>query len=118
MGCDIHMFTEKLSGEHNKWSNCDNWRYNEWYNEENPDGESKMEISPIHYGRNYTLFTVLAGVRDYGNGTKCIFEPRGLPENASDIVKQESEKWGSDGHSHSYLTLKEIKDFGLTQNLI
>jgi hypothetical protein len=112
MGCDIHVFSEvkKTINGIETWVNCDDWRYNPYYNSEDPDGESKMEINPIYRGRNYDLFAVLADVRNYGD-TKYICQPKGLPEDVSQIIKNESDRWSSDGHSHSWFTLKELKDF-------
>ncbi len=37
--------------------------------------------------------------------------PKGLPDNVSIEVKTESDEWGIDGHSHSFLTLKELLDY-------
>jgi len=82
MGCDIHLHIEvKVNG---KWE---------------------------HYAspwiqRNYTLFEKMAGVR--GDDENAISLPKGMPEDASFITKQSCEDFGSDGHSHSYLTLNEI----------
>ncbi len=83
MGCDIHLHTEvKLNG---RWE---------------------------HYGapsitRQYDLFTLMAGVRE-ASGVEAISEPRGLPEDCTYVTKFDSEKWGVDGHSHSYLTAEEL----------
>ena len=112
MGCDIHLFTEikKSINSEEKWVNVDNWRYNPYYEEGNDDGERMMDVEPLYSGRNYELFSVLAGVRDYGNNDR-IDDPRGLPEDVSDVTKKESDRWGSDGHSHSWLTLRELKEY-------
>ena len=34
-----------------------------------------------------------------------------LFRSVCDVVKAESDRWGSDGHSHSYFTLKEMIDY-------
>lgn len=69
MGCDIHCYLERkdeLQDKPHYWSfgGC------------------------INPGRNYVLFTVLAGVRDYGDGPRPLFQPRGIAPhlgwNASD----------------------------------
>ena len=105
------MYIEKFDKHSNAWFNCDNWRYNEDYDEEDPDSEEKLSVSPIYTNRNYHLFSILAGVRDYSENCNKISEPKGLPEDISKITKKEADRWKGDGHSHSYLTLKEIKDF-------
>lgn len=60
--------------------------------------------------RNYRVFAVLADVRN-GLGFNPIDYPRGLPDDVTEEVKEESDSYGEDGHSHSYLTLREIKEF-------
>lgn len=75
----------------------------------------KRYVDWIWGGRNYNLFGVLAGVRS--SDVPQIDEPRGLPEDASPYVEKESNYWGWDGHSHSYLTLRDIKEFDWEQGL-
>jgi len=53
-------------------------------------------------GRNYSLFAALAGVRGAGPS------PRGLPDDVSNIVKDASDTWDCDGHSHSWITVDEF----------
>jgi hypothetical protein len=60
--------------------------------------------------RNYIFFGIIAGVRSYDTKS-MVSEPRGLPKDVSPQVKRHSDQWGVDGHSHSYLTLKELQDF-------
>lgn len=85
MGCDIHAFAEiKLNG---KWHNY-----------------SALEID-----RNYLLFAKLAGVRDHLKEVEHIAEPKGMPDCPSEVVQMECDKWGTDGHSHSWLSSQEIE---------
>lgn len=101
MGCDIHLFVEKRTDE--KWE-CLN---------EIVDDEGTLSTpyeKEIYRERNYSLFALLADVRNSA-GVKPISEPRGLPEDVSEIVKKISDQWNGDGHSHSYYTLKELLDF-------
>lgn len=115
MGCDIHLYTEakKTINDNEIWVNIDNWKYNPYYNHNNPDDERELNIVDLHGRRNYDLFSVLANVRNYSD-SPFICEPKGLPDDISTITMKESERWGIDGHSHSFLTLKELIDF---QNL-
>jgi len=114
MGCDIHVYLEKKTVINNisKWINIDYWQLNPYY-----DGidkhEQQYEHVSVFRGRNYELFNILAGVRGGGDG--MIDSPRGLPEDVSEVTKKESEKWDSDGHSHSHFTLLELRAF-LEQN--
>lgn len=107
------MFTEVRDTHNGKkvWRNCDNFRLNEYYEEGNEDGETKYKVQPIYHDRDYELFSVLAGVRKYNDKNVPISLPRGLPRDASDVVKAESMNWGVDGHSHSYLSYAEIEDY-------
>ena len=111
MGCDIHMITEvrrTVNGE-KKWVNADHWKLNPYFSEEDSE-EPEYTIIDLCGDRNYELFSALANVRNY-NGNPCIFEPRGIPADASAQTKKVVEYWGSDGHSHSYVTLAELRDF-------
>lgn len=80
MGCDIHGWLEKKV--RNKW----------------------IGIAPLKGGtrdRNYERFGKLANVRTDGP------EAKGLPLDISDSAGYDAECWDADGHSHSWLTLKE-----------
>ncbi len=82
MGCDIHLHTEvKRNGV---------WLHH-----------SEAKVS-----RNYALFAKMADVRnDFG------IEPflvRGFPEDATELTLLDKEKYGIDGHSHSWLNARQI----------
>lgn len=94
MGCDIHMVLERKN-DAGKWIGIDTFSshhaaYNagDWF-------------VPNARARNYDRFAALAGVR--GDGPK----PLGLPEDISDTTELLSSDWGGDGHSHSWLPIKE-----------
>ena len=110
MGCDIHIYTEMHEKLDDKliWINVDCWKYNRWY-ELYPASERQFTIEHIYKVRWYSMFAALANVRNYG---KCepISMPRGLPEDVSKPVREECERWGTNGHSHSWFTLAELKD--------
>lgn len=85
MGCDIHWHSEvKVDGV--------------WHHHSNP-----------RISRDYWLFALLAGVRNYGNEVNPISEPRGFPEDASVITKIDRDRWGRDGHSDSIIEASEMK---------
>ena len=90
MGCDIHGYMETKHDYSDK----------PWWNKE-------LEIPD---DRDYDFFGILANVRNYANA-KPISEPKGTPFDVSDEVKEEIQRWNSDGHSHSYVTLKEFDDY-------
>lgn len=99
MGCDIHMFVEYSV---NKGS----YHHDERMLEDNSDPEYTYFNDTDLISRNYKFFGFLADVRTSGS---CIFEPRGMPDDPSDYVRRACEQWGVDGHSHSYLSFKELK---------
>jgi hypothetical protein len=80
-------------------------------------GELKS-VSPYD-GRNYDLFAMLADVRNgrgfagcnTGDGFTPISEPKGVPDDASAYYKWQANRYGVDGHSHSWLTLAELKAY-------
>lgn len=101
MGCDIHIaFEVRKNG---KWERV---------------GPTQEEIHELHgpeyfshplvVNRNYTLFSILAGVR--GDGCR-ICKPKGFPEDASEEISYANQSYGSDGHSHSWLTLRELEEY-------
>lgn len=88
MGCDIHSHAERrVNG---RW-------------------EKVPDFEPFDW-RNYAMFGFLAGVRSHW--CDPIVEPRGFPANASYAVHKDYEDWGTDAHTPSFLTLKELLDFG------
>lgn len=111
MGCDIHMYVEyrKKVNEKLVWISGDYFRPNAYYGQW--EGEEQMSRMELHGHRNYNLFSTLAGVRDYTDNVKPVSEPKGIPEDATEYVKKENERWDSDGHNHSWLTLGEIREY-------
>ena len=127
MGCDMHMFVEKkVDGQ---WVSQDKMVPDEFSEEpvaerlqaqfgtfRYKDGDGLVHISMM---RNYNLFGILANVRNgyglagapTGGQFLPISKPKGISEDASDEVKAELDSWGVDGHSHSWLTVKEILEW-------
>lgn len=112
MGCDIHVFCEakRFYGDENIWYCVDHFKKNKYFNPIEPDGEREWEVVVIFDNRDYGLFSLLTDVRNYYEN-EPIDTPRGLPNDVSKEVKDESDYCGSDGHSHSYFTLKELMDY-------
>lgn len=106
MGCDIHPFVERYVEDGQKWVPVDPPRqptkeWSDWgkYARKITDVEAlskvhteESEAEPEtaefwYFGRNYDAFTNLAGVRR-GEGPVPIFcEPRGIPDDVSDLVR-------------------------------
>ncbi len=103
MGCDIHCYKEKLVN--GKWVSAD-----EWVEEDDGDGGTYMEVPyrKRFSERNYGLFGLLCD--NVRTSHPLSFAERGMPEDASIEVEAEVERWDCDGHSHSYLSLQELKD--------
>ncbi len=87
--------------------------------------EGILSDQPYH-GRNYDLFAILANVRNgrgfagikTGEGFNPISEPKGLPEDVSPEVKQSSDDWDVDGHSHSWHTVADLINYNWHQETI
>lgn len=118
MGCDIHFFVEvKKDG---KWGSADHWEVDTDYD---PPAFKVPYVKRFYDGRNYNLFSILADVRNgrgfagvkTGDGFVPIAAPKGIPEDVSERVAAEAEAWDGDGHSHSWLTLREIFEYDWTQ---
>lgn len=114
VGCDIHLFVEQQRPD-GTWQRAEKMVPNRWYNEKYPDEPPEVRDTWYH-GRNYSLFAMLADVRngtgfagtDIGKPVVPIDKPRGLPDDVSAEVKKESDEWGVDGHSHSWFTAGEL----------
>lgn len=97
MGCDIHMFVEYKVGDAP-------WQADKNHKVTDDDGYKYLEEFPFD-ARNYELFGALAGVRCKGP------EAKGLPEDCSEIIKDNTDieaDYGDD-HSHSYCSFTEYK---------
>ena len=120
MGCDIHIHIEYkrkiyIGRDANnepqyqeRWICGDYFKPNPYFNINKKEKEYKLV--GFCDDRNYALFSILADVRNYAN-MDYISQPKGLPEDITEIVKKDADEWDLDGHSHSYLTLKELIDF-------
>jgi len=115
MGCDIHFYVEKLID--GVWQSADTV---------NTDDDGRPDVSyrdQLYSGRSYNLFAILADVRNgrgfagckTGAGFNPISSPRGVPHDASDVYARIAKDSGSDGHSHSWLGLRELLDYDWTQ---
>lgn len=123
MGCDCHFYTERWTSSNNyqgprdisadrnskieeiiegipveeRWISADTWEIDDGY----------WVANEIYDNRNYYLFAILADVRNDGS-VESIDYPRGIPDDCSSGYSYITKQWGSDGHSHSYFTLKEL----------
>lgn len=98
MGCDIHCFIEKADKDYNNfWYQVKLYRVDPYYND--------LEVVRAYDGRDYDLFSILAGVRGV---YEPLVEPRGLPGNLSRDVERESEWFGSDAHTQTWYDLNEL----------
>lgn len=103
MGCDIHAYLE-LKDDKGNWF-CANPTY-----VDHTHAKTRIKQPELDLGRDYDIFAQLADVRNE-HDLPFIDQPRGLPDDASIRVKDASQAWEPDGHSHSYVTLAEINDF-------
>jgi len=67
-------------------------------------------------GRNYAWFALLAGVR--GHLDPMIAPDRGLPKDVSPEVLRQSTQIDDDGHSHSWVTLRELLEYDWNNHII
>lgn len=110
MGCDIHMFIEvKYSfGNKDKWINIDHHEKSPYFDKY--DDIPEFDVIEFEGARNYLAFEQLCGVRPYTE-SPIISSPRGIPTDVSMFVKEHVESWNVDAHSHSFVTLEEIRTY-------
>lgn len=95
-----------------KWINYDHFRMNPYHNPNiNDQCDEPFEVVELCGNRSYLAFTQLCGVRSHYDNPQCISPPKGIPDDISEYVRAAIESYGIDGHSHSYVTLKEIREF-------
>lgn len=99
MGCDIHSYVEYRNKDTGQWKMVRIYVPYRWEPE-------RLRLVEPYNGRNYELFSMLAGVR--GCATP-IAEPRGIPQDASDGVLCEYEAAEGWTHTPSWFTLAELR---------
>ncbi|EAG1729779.1 hypothetical protein [Listeria monocytogenes] len=121
MGCDIHLFAETKRYRHDDerrengvWISADKWSVNEekalYQVNSTIDNNWHFHVADddkVYKGRNYDLFAILAGVRNYNKLTPISY-PKGLPDDVCMAIKKEHDCWEDNAHSQSYVTLKEL----------
>lgn len=110
MGCDVHMILEKFDKPRNVWVGLH--AYDSIYDK----SVDQMPRTPrrdwpwmwaLAQRRNYRFFgEICDGVR--GQASSLGYARRGVPDDISDLARMHIEKWGQDGHSHSWLYLHEF----------
>lgn len=105
MGADIHMVLERKDKTRGKWVGINNFNSRQAHvHVRDKEGQYVAAEALVMWearSRNYAMFAALAGVR--GDGP----DPRGVPDDASDLALLEIDGWGADGHSHSWLPMSE-----------
>ena len=101
MGCDVHLFAERLNPETRVWEYLpapdDPRPYREKW-------EDCLGLLEWFEDRNYRLFGMLAGVRcqDYDP----VAQPRGIPGDVSPEIQAQWIEFGE--HTPSWLVLSEL----------
>jgi hypothetical protein len=107
MGCDIHCFAEKYRW--GKWVKIGEVFDNPFHDPTFPRSSWNSRKTAQPYSeRNYYMFSILANVRNDW-GIIPIAMPKGFPVDvSSDVWNYSNDKYGRDGHSHSWLTVDEL----------
>jgi hypothetical protein len=99
MGCDIHTFIEFKIGDQ-PWT--PDKRHRKSLDE--PDGYNYNRVNEAESDRDYSVFAALAGVRGVGP------QPKGIPDDVSELIAIALDQYGEDGHSHSYSSIEELEE--------
>lgn len=102
MGCDIHLVVQKRIDSNAPWT-CVQKVITDEYE------DSKTTLESWYDTRNYTVFAILANVRN-GGRFKFISDPRGIPEDMKGQVDDRDSYLGFwlGEHSHSFVSLREL----------
>lgn len=117
MGCDIHFYVEAWDDHAKRWVAQDKvskedgeFSLTEQFGDYAYKARGGMP-SGAYVMRNYTLFSVLANVRQIDeHPIPFITDQRGIPDDLSPEL-QEIYNPQSDDHSHTWMTLKEVLDW-------
>ena len=90
MGRDIHIWLEQ---KRPAYYQVDRW---------------ELLASDVRVVRDYSLFHVLARIDEDLSDLSSLGEPRGLPAGITPETAREVDQWGTDGHSHSFVTYDEL----------
>jgi hypothetical protein len=113
MGCDIHFVIERKTKKHEqaKWigvwcSGTEIGLLSEPQAAQVVAGAKRFDMyndtTPALVQRDYSFFGALAGVRTDGPA------PKGLPNDLSELARDEVDEWAGDGHSFSWDTLYQF----------
>jgi hypothetical protein len=104
-GCDDEYDEEdKYEGYVSDEERCQIFRKLGYKNDKNLD---------LDINRNYILFGILGDARNFHKTVVPISAYRNIPEDVSEATKYFNEHiWSHDAHSHSWISLKEIVDYG------
>lgn len=126
MGCDIHTRCEVFNKDTKTWEIQGRIFKNPYWDKNRPnkideDGyQWNPEFTMEPFGnRDYDLFAILADVRNgrgfagikTSEGFNPISEPKGIPIDISKEGLEFMNSYDSDGHSHSYFTVEELKNY-------
>ena len=98
MGCDIHVYIERKIEDQDEWENVSLYRVR----------DNGIEMVDPYNGRNYELFSILAGVRGW---QEPLIAPRGLPSEMNIKTVKEIEWWDEDYHTPTWYDLFELNMF-------
>lgn len=116
MGCDIHSFVEVRKD--GKWEvkTGDVFPLTGWDLEWSlKNGRGTHTSHPFDW-RSYGMFGFLANIRNYSH-SPVIQEPTyEVPVDASEEIKDKF--IGSDRHTHSYLTLRQLAEYDYDQTFL
>jgi hypothetical protein len=104
MGCDIHIVLERKMVGRSQWIGV--YSTDEAY--------SIVRRNMVAARRDYSFFAEVAGVRGESKGPKLY--PRNLPEDMSDLTREQFWRAPTDYHSASHATPKEFADRWLAAN--
>lgn len=106
MGCDIDLYVEVK--ENDQWNHLAIPLFRDPY--EAITKKVSYSNIPDTY-RNYSLFALLANVRNSGQGIEPIKLPVGLPPDMSEELKEQYEPRSLDWHSATHYTLEELLEY-------
>ena len=120
MGCDIHMYPQRLNKE-GDWEVPDGLltEFTPTEIEEEGDGHWRVEDNSYTFfkekdnyiGRSYYLFSIMTYGEVRGDPSHSIpaLAPKDIPDDLGNLLQKYWEDWEDDAHTPSYFTLEELR---------
>lgn len=123
---EVRPFDSYEQRKSTKWVSADKWRVNPFValHPNEPSEAGEFVVLPEDRAIDQNLFErserdILVAALGGSNmeGLAPVSSSKGVPEDCCKEIKKEIDRWGEEGFSHSYLSLKELINYDWSQKV-